>query len=647
MSRRPTLRLVQLPIPQSAALAPTGNVPLAAGALAVAADQHGLSARVNLETTPAHVTERLGDTLLADALARDEPELIGFSLYLWNAERSLHLMREVKRRSPRTRILIGGPEVSADNTFLMHATGYDLAVTGEAEDTFATLLSALIEGRDADARMTPGVAVRGPLGLGPFTPGQSANFPLSAYPSPYLAGRLAVDPERSTYVETVRGCRSHCTFCFYPRSSNVLRALDVDASGALVRALGERGAREVVFLDPTFNHRPNFEALLGALQQANEDRRMSFFAEVRAEGLTAEHARAMAEAGFTKLEIGLQSVSRKTLTKTRRGGSPEKVAAAARLLHDVGIRLLVDLIIGLPGDTYDDVMRGIDFLEAHGLGDEAQVFPLAVLPGTAMRAEAEADGLVFDAAPPYLIERTADMSAEEIRRAFEAAESRLDRRLSESPRPHLVADPADAAAPDVLRVDLDRDDEAACKRIAGAPAARHTALWFEGRDLFEGRARIAHALEARIARDPHSLLDVVLVPRGPTPLDTVDFVHEVLARAPKAYGSRLLAFRGEDAHRRVSVLATTGSGLSGEELRALATVAPVFEDVTLAQALRRAEDPADDGRIGVRVVDEGARADAHWKSLARSADPERVLFADREAEAAWVREALGFREVEE
>ena len=38
-----------------------------------------------------------------------------------------------------------------------------------------------------------------------------------------------------------------------------------------------------------------------------------------------------------------------------------------------------------------------EWLEAHGLGDEAQVFPLAVLPGTAMPAEAEADGLGPDA----------------------------------------------------------------------------------------------------------------------------------------------------------------------------------------------------------------------------------------------------------
>src|SRR5207302_2192249 len=140
--------------------------------------------------------------------------------------------------------------------------------------------------------------------------------------------------------------------------------------------------------------------------RANPDRALSFFAEVRAEGLTAAHAAALARAGFDKLEIGLQSVNRETLRRVRRGGSPDKVADASKLLHGAGIELLVDLIIGLPGDTPDDVSRGVDFLLENGLHGEAQVFPLSLLPGTAMRATAQADGVLFDPAPPYRVQRT-------------------------------------------------------------------------------------------------------------------------------------------------------------------------------------------------------------------------------------------------
>ena len=85
--------------------------------------------------------------------------------------------------------------------------------------------------------------------------------------------------------------------------------------------------------------------------------------------------------------MGLQSVNRETLKRVKRGGSPEKVAAAAKMLRAEGIDLLVDLIIGLPGDTPEDVARGIDFLLEHDLAEHAQVFVLSLLPGTAMRAQ--------------------------------------------------------------------------------------------------------------------------------------------------------------------------------------------------------------------------------------------------------------------
>ncbi|TMA23288.1 MAG: B12-binding domain-containing radical SAM protein, partial [Deltaproteobacteria bacterium] len=78
------LRMVQLPVPPPAALAATGNVPLAAGCLAVSARVHGLDRRLRIEVVEPEVTDSLGDTLLADHVARDEPDFVGFSLYLWN-----------------------------------------------------------------------------------------------------------------------------------------------------------------------------------------------------------------------------------------------------------------------------------------------------------------------------------------------------------------------------------------------------------------------------------------------------------------------------------------------------------------------------------------------------------------------------------
>jgi radical SAM superfamily enzyme YgiQ (UPF0313 family) len=638
---KPKLRLVQLPIPQPAALAPTGNVPLAAGCLAVSAEAHGFLSRLDLSVVPPEVTDAYGDTRLADHLAAEEPDFVGFSLYLWNAERSLHLARELKRRSPRTRIIIGGPEVSSDNPFLLGQEGFEIAVTGEAEDTFGALLAALLEGRDPAG--LPGVGVRNPLGTTVFGPTPQAGFPLADYPSPYVRGYLPVDPERATYVETVRGCRSHCTFCFYPRSSNVLRTLSVSASRDLVERLGAAGAREIVFLDPTFNHRPELVPLLDALAEVNLARSLSFFGEVRAEGLTADHARRLAAAGFTKLEIGLQSVNRATLQRTRRGGSPEKVAEAAKMLHGEGVRLLVDLIIGLPGDTAEDVARGVEFLLENHLGEDAQVFPLALLPGTAMRADAEREGLSFDPAPPYLLRRSATLDGDAMRRALFDAEEQLGRRLSERPRPHLVSAAALPDPPDVLRVKLDGPVPEALA-AAARPAAQHVALWVEARDLYARRGLLREALQARLATDPYATLDVVLAPGEPFPLDLVAEVRRELDGATPSYSSRVLSLRGENAQRRLTVVLGSEARFPRDYLAHLQGEAPVFRDQTLGAALRNAAALGED-EPGARITGEVSEPDA--RELARRADPDWVAFASRPAEKRWIQEVLGYRELRE
>ena len=616
------LRLVQLPVPPPAALAATGNVPLAAGCLGVAAQVHGLSSRLQLDVVPPDVTDTHGDAQLADHIARDEPDFLGLSLYLWNVERSLHLAREVKKRSPRTQVLIGGPEVSADNPFVLAQEGFDVAVTGEAEDTFGALMHRLLDsGEPGGLAGLPGVAVRTPLGLSPFGPQPTANFPLTRYPSPYTQGLVPVDPRRSTYVETVRGCRSSCTFCFYPKSSGALRVLDVADSVRLIAELKARGARELVFLDPTFNHRPDFEPLLDALAEVNADRSMTCFGEVRAEGLTPQHAKKLKRAGFDRLELGLQSVNRHTLKRVKRGGSPEKVAAAAALLHAEGISLLVDLIVGLPGDTEADVLQGIDFLQEHGLASEAQVFSLSLLPGTAMRATAAADGVEYDAAPGYRVKRTATMEPDTLARVMEEAEARLGRRLDEAARPHLVAE-----GPDV--VPLSR---------AAEPGARHTALWADANDPFGEREALGRAIDARLAVDPYGTLDVVLPARRDFPLDLVDFVRARLDRGPRSYLSRHLEQRGENLQRRIAIVIPQGAAVAPGWIAAARQVAPLFVDQPAAQAIAGAAElgaslPA------ARIVGEVGAEDA--ARLEAGADADAVAFADRTLEARWVAASL-------
>jgi hypothetical protein len=637
------LALVQLPVPRATALAPTGNVAMAAADLVVAVHTHGLRPAVAATVLPAAVTDTCGDVLLADRVAASEPDLLGLSLYLWNVERSLHLAREVKKRSPRTRIVVGGPEVSADNPLVMAARGIDWAITGEAEATFPAFLAALVEGREPGR--LPGVATAGTAGLGAFVPAAPSSFALASYSSPYIAGVLPVDPRCSTYVESMRGCASHCSFCFYPRASPAVRTLPAADTVALLRQLKDQGAKDVAFLDPTFNRRPDFEALLDGLVELNHDRQLTFFAEMRAEGVNAAHVRSLAAAGFARIELGLQSVSRLTRKTVRCGGTPARVTKVARMLQDAGVTAVVDVIVGLPGDTAVDVLAGVELLKRYGLGLSAQVFLLSVLPGTPLRAQAPALGLEFLASPPYQVTRTATLSESALREVWLAAEAALGRSLDESLRPMLVDEAASDTAPDVLHVDLDR--VAQVEGAATRPAAAHLALWVEARDLWASRGRLVELLDARLRLEPYAVVDLILRPTTPFPLDLLDALDRVRARwCANGYAARRQGPGGQNGQFRVAVSVARAHGFGPDYLEALAERVPVYEDQTVNEAAAHAASLGE-GRPVARVIGDVGSSDAGaWKQLAAAAPPEAVAFAERAPELRWMREVLGHEEHE-
>src|SRR5207248_2737039 len=119
LAARRTVVLVQLPIPPLSPAPIRGNVPLAAAYLKLFARQKGLEAFYDIDIVPAAEANTLGDRALATAIADRRPWLVGFTCYVWNIERTLWVARELKRRRPETRVVLGGPEITPDNAWVL------------------------------------------------------------------------------------------------------------------------------------------------------------------------------------------------------------------------------------------------------------------------------------------------------------------------------------------------------------------------------------------------------------------------------------------------------------------------------------------------------------------------------------------------
>ena len=138
---------VQLPPPRFSFAEPPTNIPLAAGFLAAAIDAASRGS-VSVEILASETVDVLGDQALLAKILDRRPAVLAMTLYVWNVTRSLFLAANVKRLLPRTKILVGGPEVTADNAWVMRHPAVDAGVFGEGESRIVSVLQALCSGQD-------------------------------------------------------------------------------------------------------------------------------------------------------------------------------------------------------------------------------------------------------------------------------------------------------------------------------------------------------------------------------------------------------------------------------------------------------------------------------------------------------------------
>lgn len=498
--------LVQLPIPPLGPEVVTGNVPLAPGYL----KQYYLRvhpSKVEIEILLPQLTDRAGDAALVKAIAERQADLIGFSCYVWNVERSLSIARRLRENQPNLRVVIGGPEVTWDNAWLLNHAAIDWAVIGEGEATFADLLAALAEhpawlDHPEELPQIPGLWNRASRCSG----GSRSQLPnLNDVGRVYLNGIIDPRWHDSLFLETIRGCVFQCAFCYYPKNFQNLSSMDRELVLENLALARDKGISEVFLLDPTLNQRRDFTAFLDLLVRGNHEKRFRYSAELRAEGIRPEHAQLMKAANFAEVELGLQSLGQRAQELMRRRINLPAFEKGVRALMEAGIRVRTDLIVGLPGDTADTVRKGLAYLSQSGLYHEPQVFRLSVLPGTEFRRRSEELGLIYQPHPPYFVLKTPTLSSQDLLDLMREAEAAFDTEFD----PWPVSDDEFSLSclqqrGSLWQIDLDHPGHDPVTDVQIA----HT-LWFKAR-RFAGRAAdIGRWIELALDENPHITLWIV------------------------------------------------------------------------------------------------------------------------------------------
>jgi anaerobic magnesium-protoporphyrin IX monomethyl ester cyclase len=335
-------------------------------------------------------------------LYQKQPDVLGFSCYIWNIEETIGIIRMVRKIMPNTQIVLGGPEVSYDTEYWMkRVPEVDFIVMGEGEETFLHLLQELNSSRKY--HFVYGLAYRKneEIILNPGRP----KLNLNDIPSPH---RFAEDipslANRVVYFETSRGCPFSCQFCLSSIEVGV-RYFDMERTKADLLYLIKSGAKLIKFVDRTFNIKRDYAMEIFLFLIDNHGGCVFQF-EITADIMRPEVLDFLSEhapAGVFRFEIGVQSTNDLTNSLVQRKQNFTKLTRTVTMVKNSGkIDQHLDLIAGLPEENYDSFRK--TFNDVFALGpEELQLGFLKMLRGTGLRADAEKYGYVYMDHAPYEI----------------------------------------------------------------------------------------------------------------------------------------------------------------------------------------------------------------------------------------------------
>ncbi|MCY7484883.1 B12-binding domain-containing radical SAM protein [Paenibacillus alvei] len=334
-------------------------------------------------------------------LYQREPDVIGFSCYIWNIEETIKVVNMLRKVRPEIRIVLGGPEVSYDTKeWMERLSDVDFIVMGEGEETLLHLLREL-EG-EGKYHFVFGLAYRNKQGEVVINPSRP-KLDLNEIPSPH---RFAEDipnlGKRVVYFETSRGCPFSCQFCLSSIEVGV-RYFDIERTKADILYLIDNGAKLIKFVDRTFNIKRDYA--MEMFQFLIENHRGCVFQfEITADIMRPEVLDYLAEnapPGVFRFEIGVQSTNDPTNELVKRRQNFTKLTRTVTKVKESGkIDQHLDLIAGLPLEDYNTFRK--TFNDVFALRpEELQLGFLKMLRGTGLRLDAAKYGYVFMDHAPY------------------------------------------------------------------------------------------------------------------------------------------------------------------------------------------------------------------------------------------------------
>jgi len=332
------------------------------------------------------VDMRLGhnSNYLFEVLDNFNPKVIGVTSYSYLFKNAYEVVNAAKSYGEYT-VVIGGPHVSAFRSKVLAETKADFAVKGEGEYTLLKLCEAIETGTKDFGKIKGLIWRRGNEVVEnadrPFIRDLDS-LPFPAYEEFELEKYMCYVEKRLPII-TSRGCPYRCIFCSVRLSmGNLFRARSPENVIDEMKYWYNMGWRSFDINDDCFPvDMKRAKRICDLIVRNGLKITYKLYNGIRVDKVDMELLQKMKASGCDSVQYGIETGNEEVLRMIKKGITLEQAKKTVEMSKAVGIRCVVNFIIGHPGENFEKAMDSIRLAEMLP-ADSVCFYNLVPYPGT-------------------------------------------------------------------------------------------------------------------------------------------------------------------------------------------------------------------------------------------------------------------------
>ena len=345
---------------------------------------------------------------LENAIINSPPDILGLSNYTWNHNIGLEMFKLAKNKNPDVLTVWGGPNFPIDfpsqQAFMLQYASVDVYIPFDAELGFTNLITIALSSKEKNlirntvsSKPIDGCIIKTVDGKLHHNNIISNPIPLDDIPSPYLTGLFDkfFDGRLSPLIQTNRGCPFQCTFCVDGNDEKQkINQFNMERVISELNYIGKHindKTNLMMIADVNFGMMPRDYKI--CIELTKIQKKYSYPKKIdcsTGKNSKEKIIRAIKILnGALMIKLSVQSTNSNVLRNIKRDNiSIKQMLELIPTIKKSKLPSLCEIILGLPGDSYDTCVKTIQDMISLDL-DEYRIYVLNLLYGSMLSTPSE------------------------------------------------------------------------------------------------------------------------------------------------------------------------------------------------------------------------------------------------------------------